>query len=75
MAATNFDTFCVSSDYVMPNSWKVSGISRMTTAANCILATVPAPPSIKLVSTAICKIVTEMWLVVSPRCDAVSYPP
>ena len=24
MAATNFDTFCVSPDYVMPNSWKDS---------------------------------------------------
>ena len=22
MSSTNFDTFCVSSDYVMPNSWK-----------------------------------------------------
>ena len=37
--------------------------------------TVPAPPTIKLVSTTICKIVTEMWLVVSPRLCAVRYPP
>ena len=36
--------------------------------------TVPSPPSIKLVSTTICKIVTEMWLVVSPRSCAVRYP-
>ena len=37
--------------------------------------TVPAPPSIKFVSTTICKIVTEMWLVVSPRSYAVRTPP
>ena len=32
-------------------------------------------PSIKLVSTTICKIVTEMWFVVSPRSYAVRSPP
>ena len=37
--------------------------------------TVQAPPSIKLVSTRICKIVTEMWLVVSPRSYSVRSPP
>ena len=37
--------------------------------------TVPSPPSIKLVSTRICEIVTEMWLVVSLRSYAVRYPP
>ena len=30
MAATNFNTFCVSPDYVMPNFGKIPGISRMT---------------------------------------------
>ena len=31
--------------------------------------------SVKLVSTTICKILREMWLVVSPRSFAVCYPP
>ena len=37
--------------------------------------TVPAPPSIKLVSTTICKIVTAMCVVVSPRSYAVRTRP
>ena len=39
--------------------------------------TVPAPPSIKLISMTICKIpvVLKMWLVVSPRSYTVRYPP
>ena len=34
--------------------------------------TVPAPPSIKLGSTTVCKKVTEMRMVLSPRCLAVT---
>ena len=37
--------------------------------------TVPAPLSIKLVSTTVCKIVTEMCVVVSSRSYAVRSPP
>ena len=37
--------------------------------------TVPAPQSVKLVNTTICKIVEEIWLVVSPRSYAVRYLP
>ena len=36
---------------------------------------VPASPSIKLVSATICKLVTEMCMVVSPRSYAVRSPP
>ena len=37
--------------------------------------TVPTPPSIKLVSTKLCKIVTEMCVFVSPRSYAVRSRP
>ena len=39
MAATNFDTFYVSPDYVMPNSWKDSRHITDDSAATCIRAT------------------------------------
>ena len=35
MAAINFDTFCVSLDYVMPNSWKYS--RHITDDSSCYL--------------------------------------